>query len=652
MPRRLALIAALALAAAAARATTIVPIADAALVDRSPLVAQVAIERSSSPELARTVTDWTVTVERVLKGRIGEGRVVVRVPGGRRADGGERRIFGTPSFAPGRRALLFLSPRKDGTYELADFAQGAFLIAESTRRPLAVRDLSEVRVLTPRGRRQSAEPLRDLRRFSDWIEDRAAGSRRAPDYHARPSRAELDAVTSEFTLLESNGRNFRWFQFDTGGSVSWKLHVNDIPGLAGGGVTELIAGLGAWTGEPSTPVNLVYAGRTTASGGFVRNDGQNVVMAGDPNGEISGSFDCSTGGTLAIGGFDAPGTTGLFNNKKYYRIGEGEIVLQDGIQCKQSGSPNYSKLIEEILGHELGHSLGLGHSSELPGEPNSALRQALMYYRVKDQGLGALLNSDDVAGLQSLYLKTGSGPPPPPGACPLNTLCLLKGRFRVTGTWSNQFDGSSGTAMPIVNTDLSGFFYFTDKANVELIVKILDFGTEIKVFYSQLTNLRFTLTVTDTTTGRKKNYSNTPGDCGAIDQSFAASSSGVSALTDELELATAPATASCVTSTTTLCLLDKRFAVTVDWRNQFDGSSGFGKQKTLSSLTGAFSFGDPANLEILIKTLQFPDKILVIYGSLSNFEYTIRVTDTTTGAVKSYHNAAGQYCGGLDENAF
>jgi hypothetical protein len=236
-----------------------------------------------------------------------------------------------------------------------------------------------------------------------------------------------------------------------------------------------------------------------------------------------------------------------------------------------------------------------------------------------------------------------------PAGTPPNTLCLLKGRFRVIGTWQNQFNGSSGAAVPITNTDLSGFFYFTDPNNVELILKILDFGTEIKVFYSQLTNLKFTLSVTDTTTGRTKNYSNTAGDCGAIDPNFG---SGSATSSTESSVTALPSTGSCVANSTTLCLLNNRFSVSVAWRNQFNGASGVGAPKRLSALTGAFSFDDPANLEILIKTLDFGDKILVIYGSLSNFEYTIRVTDTLSGRFKDYRNAAGQYCGGLDQNAF
>jgi len=234
-----------------------------------------------------------------------------------------------------------------------------------------------------------------------------------------------------------------------------------------------------------------------------------------------------------------------------------------------------------------------------------------------------------------------------------DTLCLLKGRFHLTGTWQNQFDGSSGALRPIVNSDLSGFFYFTDKNNVELIVKVLNFGGEIKVFYSQLTNLKFTLNVRDSTTGRTKSYTNTAGDCGAIDSNFLASTAAVTAdSTGGLASVALPATSSCQADAATLCLLDNRFAVTVTWRNQFNGASGTGKAKPLSRLTGAFAFDDPANLEILIKTLSFDGRILVLHGSLSNFEYTIRVTDTTTGIFKDYRNAAGNYCGGLDNNAF
>jgi hypothetical protein len=40
------------------------------------------------------------------------------------------------------------------------------------------------------------------------------------------------------------------------------------------------------------------------------------------------------------------------------------------------------------------------------------------------------------------------------------------------------------------------------------------------------------------------------------------------------------------------------------------------------------------------------------YGTLSDLPYTIHVTDTRTGTVKTYRNEGGRYCGGLEVDAF
>jgi hypothetical protein len=647
--------------AGALHATTIVPLADAALVDRATLIVDVTVESRLPVVHERPATAWLVAIDRVLKGRADASHVVVRVPGGEGPDGMSLRIYGTPALAPGVRALLFLSPRADGTYALQQFPQGAFLAGRGHGRSLAFRDFSEVKVLGF-GRAGAREPLRDLERFTHWIEDRVEGIQRTPDYVVRPARSEIQSLQQQFTLLERDGINMRWFAFDTGGSAPWRSHTTPMPNLAGGGVNELQRALGAWTNEPTTPVRLAYAGTSSATGGLDTYDFQNVVLWTDPNNEIEGVFDCGAGGTIALGGpwFDTSATR-PFDGKLYYPIVNGDIIFQDGIDCKRFSSPSFSKFIEEVAAHELGHTLGLGHSSERPGEPNATLREALMYFRAHDDGRGARLNEDDVAALQTLYRVGGaiggggSSPPPSAGGCPpgapADALCLLNGRFQVTGTWQNQFNGTTGAIKPIPNSDFAGFFYFTDPSNVELILKILDFGSEIKVFYSQLTNLKFSLVVKEVASGRVKSYTNTPGDCGAIDDNFLTGSSSTASSLSSASLANEPAAAgSCVASGTTLCLLDGRFAITVDWRNQFNGATGTGRPQALSRLTGAFSFDDPRNLELLIKTLQFPDRLLVLYGSLSNFEYTIRVTDTVAGRSKEYRNAAGNFCGGLDNS--
>lgn len=266
--------------------------------------------------------------------------------------------------------------------------------------------------------------------------------------------------------------------------------------------------------------------------------------------------------------------------------------------------------------------------------------------------IGALLETPDANAGNDVRVDptpiTVRGPSPGvcvPGAA---TMCLLSGRYRVQATWSNPYEpGRGGQALALPQTDFAGYFAFDDRTNVELMVKILDFGGAVKVFYSQLTDLDFTLTVTDTRSGRSKQYRNTAGECGAIDQSFFAGA-GIELAMPKLAPQEVAAAASCVADNDTLCLLDRRFALEVHWFNPHNNSGGDGQAAPLSGLTGQFWFSDPRNVELLTKVLDFGDRILFFYGALSDFEYEIVVTDTVTGRTKVFFNPAGRYCGGAD----
>lgn len=243
--------------------------------------------------------------------------------------------------------------------------------------------------------------------------------------------------------------------------------------------------------------------------------------------------------------------------------------------------------------------------------------------------------------------------PPAPCRPGPDQLCLVGNRFRVRVSWQNQFDGSAGSGRPIPRSDVSGFFSFGDPSNVELLVKILDFGSEVKVFWGQLTNLRYQLEVTDTRTGRTETYRNTTGECGGIDQDFSTSTaSGTAFVSNGTPRSVTAAAGTCKTGPNTLCLLDRRFAVELSWRNPFNNTSGVGGAGSLSNITGTFTFGDRSNVELMVKMLNLGDRTAIFWGALSDLEYTLRVTDTTSGVVKTYSNPAGRLCGGIDNNAF
>jgi hypothetical protein len=116
----------------------------------------------------------------------------------------------------------------------------------------------------------------------------------------------------------------------------------------------------------------------------------------------------------------------------------------------------------------------------------------------------------------------------------------------------------------------------------------------------------------------------------------------------------ASAAATCVAGTNALCLAGARFRVEVEWRD-FTGGSGVGIASPLTADSGTFWFFDAANTELIVKVLDartINGHFWVYYGALSNVEYAIRVTDTTTGEVRTYRNPAGVFASRGDVEAF
>lgn len=94
-------------------------------------------------------------------------------------------------------------------------------------------------------------------------------------------------------------------------------------------------------------------------------------------------------------------------------------------------------------------------------------------------------------------------------------LCLRSGRFKITVDWED-FDGNTGEGrVSSLATDDSGVFYFFDRDNWELLVKVID-GCEVTghhwVFSAASTNIKYTLTITDLSNDRVATYTNPLGE--------------------------------------------------------------------------------------------------------------------------------------------
>ena len=94
-----------------------------------------------------------------------------------------------------------------------------------------------------------------------------------------------------------------------------------------------------------------------------------------------------------------------------------------------------------------------------------------------------------------------------------STLCFGNGRFRVTTSWRGP-DGSAGAGSAAPITDDSGYFWFFDAGNIEVVAKVLD-GCGVNgrywVLAGGLTNVEAALVVTDTKAGIAKSYENPAG---------------------------------------------------------------------------------------------------------------------------------------------
>jgi hypothetical protein len=330
-----------------------------------------------------------------------------------------------------------------------------------------------------------------------------------------------------------------------------------------------------------------------------------------------------------------------------------------------------------LLAHEVGHTLGCEHDP-FYGSPlfnalfpyayghfvDGSFRTVMSYPFQCRQGCPAALHFSNPAvrfngqptGITGKrdnsrvinMTRTRFGAPPSstqPCRPEANALCLGGGRFKVQVDWFNENDGSIGIGRAIHRTGSAGFFSFGDPSNIELMVKVLDFGDSVKVFYGQLTDLAFDLFVTDTRTGEFKDYHNTPGQCGGIDQNAFPGGAAQPATVGE-------AAAACRPGPNTLCLQKGRFQVTADWQNPGNSQGGQAGAVPLSQLSGAFYFESASSLELMVKILDQGDRIDVYYGALSDLPYEIHVKDTRTGVLNIYRNPAGRFCGGAQIDAF
>ncbi|MFA6957114.1 MAG: hypothetical protein WC538_14690 [Thermoanaerobaculia bacterium] len=408
------------------------------------------------------------------------------------------------------------------------------------------------------------------------------------------------------------------------------------------------------------------AGKTTVNGGTLA--GQIAVGGGTLSGTGTVTGSLSNGGTMALA---SPLTVGQMSvNGTYTQAPTGTL------QIKIGGTNAFDKLLISGLA-TLGGQISLSFINGYV--PPAGTQFPIISFGSWGNTFFAIQNGFQVGNvvMKPVYSSTGLTLVAQLAAvaCGNDSLCLLGERFKVTLSARDPRTNLTGPGVPSQQNDVFGVFTIPaltgNTQNPEVIFKMLD-GRPINgkfwVFYGGLTDFEYTLTIFDRTAGKTRTYTKPGGtfDGNADTSAFSKLGSGgawfgIDLPPDALDASppVASGEAACLSSGDSLCVLLGRFRIRLNASDPRTGKTGIGVALPQNDLYGYFSIpdltGNPGNVEVAVKMLDgrpINGKFWIFYGGLTDFQYTVTVTDTEKNTTRTYTKPGGTFSGNADTGAF
>jgi hypothetical protein len=302
----------------------------------------------------------------------------------------------------------------------------------------------------------------------------ASAARVSRDTVVPPSRLSATGYQETAESLPT-----RFTECDAGIELPYLVDLDStkLPtGMTPAAALQIVANaFAAWAAAPSS-LKFHFAGLYTATQaastagptGFI------LVQLHDNFNSIASVNTLGTGGgRFTVGAFNGARRGGSVGSQPFEMRQRGYVVMNHRapslVQPSQFG---------QVLTHEIGHALGLDHSSEDPAEPNAILKDATMFYASNNDGRGTsirLYDQDRIAFGYPLntppfsmdrVIKVVTGTPRPTGA----------GTDRVTLVGSDLQTPAAVTLSLVPDSAASGNGTFTASGNTIIFTPAGNFG--------------------------------------------------------------------------------------------------------------------------------------------------------------------------------
>ncbi len=395
---------------AALATTAVVPGDDEMVVESRAIVTGRVIALSAAVD-ANTDLVYTyirLEVNTVLKGKITEHEIVLKELGGETRDRGTL-IFGMPRFEAGQEVLVYLNTWPDGALRVHQGFLGKFNINRdpSSGRVFVERQLEGENVVIMAGSGNNGTNRSELDAYTRMVGSLMEANRKKmlafeQKYY---SHVPLLAQPADYRSKEFGGEMTplwaflnpttpsRWFEPDSNQPVVFYVNPTGAPSFLQL-QDDMQAGMDAWS-KAGGSLRVTYGGATSGCGVQVA-DGANTISFNNCDNYFAVSQSCS--GLLAVSGIVRymPNQTKMIGGTRYAKAVESNMSFNPYGLCNFTNRCQ----IQEVVTHEMGHALGLGHSSD-----SYATMSAYAHF---DNRCASLM-PDDVQGIKTIYPGGSSG---------------------------------------------------------------------------------------------------------------------------------------------------------------------------------------------------------------------------------------------------